>query len=68
MEFFQRILVLIKIVIPSWKTREFRDLSLLSIFLVVRTFLSIYVASINGHIVKAIINKNFFDFLKNVRI
>jgi hypothetical protein len=53
--FFQRIKYLVSIVIPGWKCIEVLDLSLLTLFLVMRTFLSIYLAGVNGRIVKAII-------------
>jgi ATP-binding cassette subfamily D (ALD) long-chain fatty acid import protein len=51
----KRIVTLVKIVIPSWKTAEVLDLSLLTLFLVARTLLSIYIANVNGRIVNAII-------------
>lgn len=46
--FMSRIKKLIKIVIPSWTSPEIVDLLLLTVFLVLRTFLSIYLASVNG--------------------
>lgn len=53
--FIKRIKYLLGIVIPSWKCIEVMDLTLLTLFLVLRTFLSIYLAGVNGRIVKAII-------------
>jgi ATP-binding cassette subfamily D (ALD) protein 3 len=50
--FFERIWEMIKIVVPNWYSKEAFDLYLLSLFLVARTFLSIYIARINGDIVK----------------
>lgn len=64
--FFQRIKKLIQVVIPTWKCQEVLDLCLLTVFLVLRTFLSIYLAGVNGKIVKAIIEKNFALFLQRV--
>ena len=64
--FFKRVWKLIKIVIPSWKCVETLNLLNLTVFLVVRTFLSIYIANVNGRIVKAIINANYEDFIKKV--
>jgi len=58
---------LLKIVIPTWKSPEVLDLSLLTVALVVRTFLSIYISSINGKIVKAIISMDYGMFLKKVQ-
>lgn len=49
--------------IPSWKSWEVVDLVLLSLFLVVRTFLSIYLASVNGRIVKAIVERDLSLFI-----
>lgn len=66
MIFFKRILGLLKIVVPSWKSKEVLDLSLLTILLVARTFLSIYISSINGRIVKAIVELNFQLFIRRV--
>lgn len=64
--FIKRIKKLVKIVIPSWTCREILDLCLLTVFLVLRTFLSIYIADLNGKIVKAIIQKNKSIFIKRV--
>eukprot|EP00331_Platyophrya_macrostoma_P025673 CAMPEP_0176441468 /NCGR_PEP_ID=MMETSP0127-20121128/21214_1 /TAXON_ID=938130 /ORGANISM="Platyophrya macrostoma, Strain WH" /LENGTH=645 /DNA_ID=CAMNT_0017826249 /DNA_START=246 /DNA_END=2183 /DNA_ORIENTATION=- len=66
MIFLKRILGLLKIVIPSWKTKEVLDLSLLTVLLVVRTFLSIYISSINGRIVKAIVELDFNLFIRRI--
>jgi hypothetical protein len=64
--FWQRIKFLVKIVIPTWKCVEVFDLLLLTLFLVFRTFLSIYLAGVNGRIVKAIIEMDFSMFIKRV--
>ena len=56
-----------KIVIPSWKTPEIFDMSLLTVFLIARTFLSIYISGINGRIVKAIIKLDYKLFLRRVK-
>ena len=63
-----RIKKLIKIVIPSWNTVEVLDLALLTVFLVFRTFLSIYISSVNGKIVKAIIERDLTLFIQRVSI
>jgi hypothetical protein len=57
---------LLKVVIPNWKTPEVLDLAQLTLFLVARTFLSIYISSINGRIVKAIIALDYGQFVKKV--
>lgn len=64
--FFKRIKKLVKIVIPSWKSPEAGDLLLLTAFLVARTFLSIYMASVNGGIVNAIVERNLPLFIQRV--
>ena len=66
MVFFKRISELIKIVVPSFKSWEMLNIVTLTVFLVVRTFLSIYIANVNGRIVKSIINANYEDFVKKV--
>jgi hypothetical protein len=53
--FWNRIKFLVRIVILKWNCIEVLDLALLTLFLVFRTFLSIYLAGVNGRIVKAII-------------
>lgn len=64
--FLHRILELLKIVIPSWKSKEVLNLVLLTLLLVVRTFLTIYISSINGRIVNAIVQKDFNLFIRRV--
>lgn len=64
--FFKRIVALLKIVIPSWKSKEVLNLSLLTVSLVIRTFLSIYITSINGLIVKAIVKRDYALFVQRV--
>jgi len=64
--FFNRIIYLLKILFPSWHVREVYDISLLTVFLVLRTFLSIYISSIQGGIVKAIIKSDWTMFLKKL--
>ena len=66
MAFFNRILYLVKIVIPKFKSPEILDIILLTIFLILRTFMSIYLASVNGRIVNAIIKLDLSLFIKRV--
>jgi hypothetical protein len=54
------------VVIPSWKSGEMADLALLTAFLITRTFLSIYMASVNGGIVNAIVARDFNLFVQRV--
>ncbi|GAB1597803.1 ATP-binding cassette sub-family D member 2-like [Argonauta hians] len=62
-QFFEQIRFLIKIVIPGIWTKEFGILSLHTFSLICRTFLSIYVASLDGMIVKTIVEKDLFKFM-----
>ncbi|KAM3588095.1 uncharacterized protein V6R79_021157 [Siganus canaliculatus] len=55
--FFQQILELGKILFPKLVSKELGLLSLHSVALISRTFLSIYVASLDGKIVKTIVEK-----------
>ncbi|XP_074554797.1 ATP-binding cassette, sub-family D (ALD), member 2 [Halichoeres trimaculatus] len=56
-EFFKQILELVKILFPKLVSKELGLLSLHSVALISRTFLSIYVASLDGKIVKTIVEK-----------
>ena len=67
MVFIKRAAELVRIVIPDWKSYETLNIVTLTAFLVVRTFLSIYIANVNGRIVKSIINVNYSDFVKKVK-
>jgi len=53
-------------VIPSYKCSAILDIIQLTIFLVIRTYLSIFISNINGKIVKAIIKKNYPLFVKRI--
>lgn len=57
---------LTKIVLPDWKCREARYIYLLTALLVARTLMSIWLADVNGKVVKAIVNKSFPEFLKRI--
>ena len=54
---------LIGIVLPNWRCREARYTYVLTLLLVVRTMMSIWLADVNGRVVKAIVNKSFSEFL-----
>lgn len=66
--FFERIQKLIKIVVPSYKCKEAQFIVVLTFLLVVRTYMSIWLADVNGQIVKSIVNRSLPDFLKKVRV
>ncbi|KAA8580013.1 hypothetical protein FQN60_005548 [Etheostoma spectabile] len=62
-EFFKQILELGKILFPRLVSKELGLLSLHSVALISRTFLSIYVASLDGKIVKTIVEKEPKSFI-----
>uniref|UniRef100_A0A665X6S2 ATP-binding cassette sub-family D member 2-like n=1 Tax=Echeneis naucrates TaxID=173247 RepID=A0A665X6S2_ECHNA len=62
-EFFRQILELGKILFPKLVSKELGLLSLHSVALISRTFLSIYVASLDGKIVKTIVEKEPRSFI-----
>ena len=64
--FWERIKILLKIAIPSWNTKEALYIVVLSGLLVVRTYLSIWLADVNGQIVKAIVSRDFAQFMRRV--
>lgn len=64
--FWIRIKKLVKIVLPSYTCREARYIYILSVLLVVRTLMSIWLADVNGRVVKAIVNKSLPEFLQKV--
>jgi hypothetical protein len=64
--FLARIKELVKIAIPSYKTKEALYVVVLTGLLVVRTYLSIWLADVNGQVVKSIVNRNFSEFIKRV--
>ncbi|KAF7669224.1 hypothetical protein LDENG_00223330 [Lucifuga dentata] len=62
-EFFKQTLELGKILFPKLLSKELGLLSLHSVALISRTFLSIYVASLDGKIVKTIVEKKPRSFI-----
>ena len=59
MRFLRNIFSLCKIAIPGWWTAEVLHLAVLTIGLVLRTYLSIEISSINGKIVRGIVTRNW---------
>ena len=64
-KFFKQLLKLIKIAIPRILSKEFALLVLHTASLVIRTFLSIYVAQLDGRIVKSIVERNIPKFSRH---
>lgn len=62
-EFLKNLLRLLRIVIPGWKSKELRLLISHSVFLVLRTLLSLYVAELDGKLVGSLVRGKGRDFL-----
>jgi ATP-binding cassette subfamily D (ALD) protein 2 len=62
-EFLNRLKELIPIILPGPKSKEFFLLVLHTCFLVSRTLLSIYVARLDGSIVKSIVDRKLEEFI-----
>ncbi len=65
-EFFRRLKILVKIAIPTIKSKECLYLLLITILLVLRTYMSIWLADVNGNVVKAIIDRSLGEFIKRI--
>ena len=65
-EFFRALLRLLKILVPGWRSKEARLLISHSFFLVLRTLISVKVASMDGAIVKSLVKGNGREFLKRI--
>lgn len=65
-EFFRNLGRLLKICIPSWKSKEARLLLSHSVFLVLRTLLSLYVAELDGQLVSSLVRGKGKAFLKGL--
>jgi ATP-binding cassette, subfamily D (ALD), peroxisomal long-chain fatty acid import protein len=65
-EFFRNLFRLLKICIPGWKSKELRLLISHSIFLVVRTLISLKVAAMDGALVSSLVRGKGRDFLMGI--
>lgn len=65
-EFFKNLLRLLRIVIPGWKSKELRLLISHSVFLVVRTLISLYVAELDGKLVSSLVRGKGKEFFKGI--
>ncbi|KAI4266114.1 MAG: hypothetical protein L6R35_006986, partial [Caloplaca aegaea] len=65
-EFVKNLLRLLKIVIPGWKSKELRLLISHSLFLVVRTLISLYVAELDGKLVSSLVRRKGKEFFKGI--
>lgn len=62
-EFIVNLIRLLRIVIPGWKSKELRLLVSHSVFLVLRTLLSVYVAALDGRLVSSLVRGKGREFL-----
>ncbi|QDS73826.1 hypothetical protein FKW77_006354 [Venturia effusa] len=65
-EFFRNLARLLKICIPGWKSKELRLLTSHTVFLVLRTLISLYVAELDGRLVSSLVRGKGKDFLKGL--
>ncbi|KAK4634708.1 ATP-binding cassette sub-family D member 1 [Fulvia fulva] len=65
-EFFRNLGRLLKICIPSFKSKEARLLLSHSVFLVLRTLISLYVAELDGRLVSALVRGKGKEFSKGL--
>jgi len=65
-QFFDTIKELIGIVVPNRNCKETKYLIILTLLLILRTYMSIWLAEINGKLVKSIIGKDFKKFLLKI--
>lgn len=65
-EFFRSLLRLLRIVIPGWRSKELGLILSHSVFLVLRTLLSLYVAELDGKLVSSLVRGKGKQFLRGV--
>jgi len=65
-DFFKKIKRLIKIVLPNYTCKESKYLVILTLLLILRTQMSIWLADVNGRIVKSIVERNWSLFLRRI--
>lgn len=66
--FFHQLRVLVRILVPRIKSDSFALLILHLSTLITRTFLSIYIAHLDGAIVKSLVQRNARDFIRAISI
>lgn len=62
-EFFKSLFRLLRIVVPGWRSTEMRLLISHSIFLVIRTLISLHVAELDGKLVSSLVRGRGREFL-----
>jgi len=61
-DFLRQLMMLLKIMVPGWRSRETGLLACATLTLLARTFLSVYVAELEGQIVKRIVLRDVRGF------
>lgn len=67
-EFINRVVKLFKQLVPSWRNKEVGYIVGLGFLVILRTMMSIWLADVNGRVVKAIVNKDIKMFAKRIFI
>ncbi|GAM84559.1 hypothetical protein ANO11243_025550 [Dothideomycetidae sp. 11243] len=65
-EFFRNLFKLLRICIPGWKSKELRLLVSHTIFLILRTLISLYVAELDGKLVSSLVRGKGSEFLSGL--
>ncbi|MCJ1232683.1 hypothetical protein MMC14_000636 [Varicellaria rhodocarpa] len=65
-EFFKNLLRLLRIVIPGWRSKESKLIISHSVFLVVRTLISLHVAEMDGKLVSSLVRGKGKEFLLGI--
>ncbi|KAI4501916.1 hypothetical protein M0802_003251 [Mischocyttarus mexicanus] len=60
--FLKQLITLLRIMVPSWRSKESGILACATLTLLARTFISVYVATLEGQIVKRIVLKDVRGF------
>lgn len=61
-DFLRQLIMLLRIMVPGWRSRETGLLACATLTLLARTFLSVYVAELEGQIVKRIVLRDVRGF------
>lgn len=64
--FLKQLIAILRIVFPSWRSKEIGILLLHTFFLVTRTVLSVYVAHLDGKLVRDIVSADGQGFLRSL--
>lgn len=65
-EFFRNVGKLLRICMPGWRSKEVRLLGSYSVFLVLRTLLSLYVAELDGRLVGSLVRGRGREFARGL--